>query len=104
MYSPIHDFPRIGACRLPNHLIRSCQHIGRNREADLLGGLQIDHQLKLHRLLDRKIGGLGTFENLVDEYGGASERIKNVRTIGNEAAGIHKRSVSIHSWKSTLYR
>jgi hypothetical protein len=33
-----------------DHLIRSGQHVGRNREADLLGGFQIDDELKLRRL------------------------------------------------------
>jgi hypothetical protein len=34
------------------------QHIRWNREADLVGGFQIDHQLKLGRLFDRKISGV----------------------------------------------
>ena len=33
--------------------IRPRQHTRRNREADLFGGFQIDHQLELGRLLDR---------------------------------------------------
>jgi hypothetical protein len=32
----------------------------------LLRRFEIDHQLKLHRLLDRQIGGLGALEDLVD--------------------------------------
>ena len=39
--------------RLSNHLIRPCQHIRWNRQANLLCGLQIDHKLKLGRLFDR---------------------------------------------------
>jgi hypothetical protein len=35
-----------------DYLIRSYEHIRRNRQTDLLGGFQVDHQLKLHRLLD----------------------------------------------------
>ena len=35
-----------------NHLIRSHQHIRRDRQADLLSGFQIDDELKLHWLLD----------------------------------------------------
>src|SRR5262245_5755045 len=31
-----------------DHLIRPCQHIGRNRKADLLGGLQIDDELEFY--------------------------------------------------------
>ena len=47
------------------------QHLRRNRQADLLGGFQIDDQLELRRLLDGQIGGLGAFQNLVDEVSGA---------------------------------
>ena len=36
-----------------------------DRQSDPLSGLQVDHQLKLRRLLDRKIGRLGSFEDLV---------------------------------------
>ena len=35
-----------------DHLIRSRQHVRRNRQADLLGGFQIDDELKLRRLLE----------------------------------------------------
>src|SRR5262249_22268517 len=52
------------ALPLPNHLIRSRQYIRRNCQADLLGGLEIDHELELHRLLHGEIGGLGSFQDL----------------------------------------
>jgi len=44
---------------LLDHFIRPRQHIRRNRQADLVGGFQINDQLKLYRLLNRKISGLG---------------------------------------------
>src|SRR5215471_5525975 len=44
-----------------NNLIRSRQHVRRNRQADLFGGFKIDHKLKLHWLLHREIGWLSTF-------------------------------------------
>src|ERR1041384_7009894 len=50
-----------------DHPVRPCQHVGRNREADLLRGFQIDHQLELRRLLDRKVGGLGRSEEHTSE-------------------------------------
>src|SRR5215467_5999260 len=49
-----------------DHSIRSHQHIGRDRQADLLGRFEIDHQFEFRRLLDWQIGGLGAFQNLVD--------------------------------------
>jgi hypothetical protein len=46
--------------------IRPRQHVRWNRQTDLLGGFQIDHELEFRRLLDRKISGLCAFENLID--------------------------------------
>ena len=46
--------------------IRPRQHVRRNRQTDLLGRLEIDDQLELHRLLYRKIGRFGAFYNFVD--------------------------------------
>ena len=58
-----------------DHLVRSHQHVRRNRQADLLGGFQIDDELKLRRLLDRKVGGLGALEDLIHVSGGASVQV-----------------------------
>src|SRR5215813_1599361 len=44
-----------------NNLIRSRQHVRRNREADLLRRLEVNDQLELCRLLHREIGWLSTF-------------------------------------------
>jgi hypothetical protein len=58
--------------RLLDHLVRSRQHIWRNRQADLLGGFEIDHKLKFGRLFDGNVGWLSTLENLVHLAGGAA--------------------------------
>ena len=39
---------------------------GRHGEAECFGCLEIDHQLEFGRLLNRQIGRLGAFENLID--------------------------------------
>ena len=52
------------------------QHVRRNRQADLLGGFQIDDELELLRLLDWKIRGLGAFEDLVHVGGGTTIQVK----------------------------
>jgi hypothetical protein len=46
---------------LLNHLIRSREHIRWNRQADLLGGFQIDYELKLGWLLYRQVCGFRAF-------------------------------------------
>ena len=50
---------------LLNDFIRSCQHIRRDRQADLLGGFQIDNKLELGRLFDRYVGWLTSFQDAV---------------------------------------
>ena len=51
---------------LLDHSVRSRQHIRRNRQADLLGRLEIDHELEFRGLFDRNVGWLGAFQNLVN--------------------------------------
>ena len=56
---------------LLDDFIRPRQHVRRNRQADLLGRLEIDHELKLRRLLHWQIGGLGALQDSVHEIGDA---------------------------------
>ena len=39
---------------------------GRDSEAERLGGLEVDNETEPRRLLDGKVGWLGTFENFVN--------------------------------------
>jgi len=48
-----------------NYFIRPHQHIRRNRQADLLGSFEIDHEFKLRRLFHGMICGLCAFWNFV---------------------------------------
>ena len=50
--------------------VRPHEHVGRNREADLLCSLQVDDQLELHWLLRGEISGLPTLQDLVYIDGG----------------------------------
>jgi hypothetical protein len=44
---------------LLNHPVGSLQHGGRDRQADLFGGFQIDEEFKLRGLRDRKLSRFG---------------------------------------------
>ena len=48
------------------HSVRSRQDIGWNREANLLGGLQINHQLEFRWLLDRNVRGARPFKDFLN--------------------------------------
>ena len=79
-----------------DHPISSRQHIRRNRQADLLRRLQVDDELELCRLLDRKISGLGAFENLVDKNGYALVAFRAVGSIGHQTAIDNEISLSVN--------
>jgi hypothetical protein len=54
------------AAWLFDHPIRLHQHPLRNGHTDFVGGFEIDYEIEFLRLLNRQIGWLCTFENLVD--------------------------------------
>src|SRR5215813_11097237 len=55
----------------PDHLICLEKELRRKREAQRLGGLEIDDELKPHRLLHWQVGRRGTTQNFVDVGGNA---------------------------------
>ena len=58
-----------------NDLVRSRQHIRRDRQADLLRRFEIDDELEFVRLLHRQISRLGAFQNFVDVGGSAPVQV-----------------------------
>src|SRR5215831_12417580 len=104
MYSAIHDFPHIAACRLSNDFIRSRQHIRRDRQADLLRRLEVDDQLELCRLLDWQVRGLCAFQDLVDKNSSAPERVDIVWAIGHKPPSLYAFTLSKHCWQAVLCR
>jgi hypothetical protein len=55
-----------GHCASFDHLVGCLQEGFRDCEAERFGGLEIDYQLILRRLLEREIGSLFTAQNAVD--------------------------------------
>src|SRR5258707_15544723 len=71
-----------------DHLIRPLQERRWNRQAEGLGGLEVDDQLELRRLLDGQVAGFCTLENPVHVHSSAPIHINSVRAIGHEAPAI----------------
>src|SRR4030095_294209 len=90
--------------RLFDYFIRPRQHIWRNRETNLLRCFQIDDELELLRLLHRQVGGLSTFQNLVDVESGAPKHLCKARAVKHEATSIHKFSPAVYRREPVLCR
>src|SRR5262249_47401856 len=71
-----------------DHLVGEREQLGRNVEAQHLGGLEIDDQLELGRLLDGEVGGLGAFQYLVHVLRSASIDLPAFRSVGHQSAGL----------------
>jgi len=52
--------------RLFDHLVGQREQLVRNLEAKWLGGLEVDGQFELRRLLNGKIGRLGPLQDAID--------------------------------------
>src|ERR1700675_2359422 len=87
-----------------DHLIRALQERRGDREAERLGGLEIDDQLELLRLFDWKVGGLGALEDLVNVGGGAAEQLKQDDRVRYETASDHVTLESVHCGQTALRR
>ncbi len=74
---------------LPDHSIRSHQHIRWNRQADLLRRFQVDNELELDRLLNGQVGGFPAFQNLVHIRSGAPVQVRIVHAVGHKPTGFH---------------
>src|SRR5437868_14102948 len=59
-------------------------------QAERLGGLQVDDQLEFGWLLDRQIGRLRAFQDLVDIASRAAEHVVKVLAVRHQTAGSRK--------------
>src|SRR5262245_2027050 len=80
-------------------LIRPGQERRWDRQTEGLGGLEVDDELELGRLLDGEVARLSTFEDLVDVASGAPKQIGDIRAVGHQALGFDKLPQLIHRWE-----
>jgi len=65
---------RVGRARLLDDLVGSSQDRLRDRQAERLGGLEVDDELKPCGLFHREVGGRSALKDLVDVGRGAPTR------------------------------
>jgi hypothetical protein len=87
-----------------DHLVRAQQQRLRDGEAELLRGLEVDHQLVLDRRLHRKVAWLRTLEDEIDINRRAPKIIGQVNSVGQEAAEFSEETVRIDGRKMVASR
>src|SRR5207247_9675913 len=80
-----------------NHLVGNSKHAWGNRQAERLGGLEVDDELELAGLLHWQIRRLGTFQYFVHITGSTPIQVRIVRSVGHLATGRSMLSEPIHS-------
>src|SRR6516164_3086766 len=69
-------------------LVGAAEEGKRNRQAEGFCGLQIDYQLELRRLLDRKVGRFDALQDLVDVVSRKPVHVGDTRPIGHQSASF----------------
>src|SRR5258706_2977613 len=75
---------------LLDHLVGASKQWQGNRDAERLGGLEVDDQLDFYHLLDRQIGRPGTLEYTADEHADLMIRIGKVGAVAHKTASFDK--------------
>src|SRR5262249_29963655 len=98
------SWPRCSNTGLLDDPICLVEQRRRNRESKRLGGLHVDDQLEFRGLLDREVGRLGTFKNLVNIHGGAPAQVGNVHAVKHKPPGFYKIALVVHDGEPLLFR
>src|ERR1700730_300275 len=77
---------------LLDNLVGAGEQRRRHREAERPGGLQIDDELELDRLLHRQVGWFLALEDAADVNASLANCISNARSVAHQPAGFGKRA------------
>src|SRR6516162_6686559 len=84
-----------------NHLVGAQQERLRDRQAERLGGGQVDDEIELGGLLDRDVTRLRSAQNLVNIISGAPELLRKAWPIGHETSPFNVFTSAVHRRQSS---
>src|SRR4029077_3996740 len=85
-----------------DYLVSACQQCRRHRNTQCMGGLEIDHQLELGRLLDRNLRRLCALQNLLHDEAHVLIQGGSLIAIRHQATGFGKRANVGCGWQTVL--
>src|SRR5207249_9593141 len=88
------SWPRWSSMVLFDDSVRPSEDGLRNRQPQGLGGLQVDDQVELRRLLDREVCWIGALENLVDVDRCPAAGVSEARGVVHESACFRPSALS----------
>ena len=91
-----------GVSSLLEHPVRANLQRLRYRYTNPLRRLHVDHELELRRLLDGKVPGVRSPEDLSDIPRGITAQLLDAGTVGQEPADLRKRAVCAHGRQSSF--
>ena len=89
---------------LLDDFVRSRQHIRRNREPQIVSGLEVDDQIVSYRLIDGQVGGIGTLQNLVHIVGCAAGQVCYIYRKAHQPTCLDEVGSVVHRWQPVLSR
>src|SRR5215831_5908739 len=84
-----------------DHLVGEQQERLRDRQAERLGGGQVDDEIELGGLLDRDVTRLRPAENLVNIISGAPELLRKAWPIGHKTSPFNVFTSAVHRRQSS---
>ena len=78
-----------------DHLVGTDEERLRDCESERFGGPEVNHQLELGRLFDRKVGGFRAPEDAIHIIGTAAEQTLIIRSIGQKPTHIDEFPVGV---------
>src|SRR6266545_181523 len=87
-----------------DHLIGALQERGRDRQAEGLGGLEVDYEFERDGLLDGKIRGFRALQYLMDVGSGPSMLVGETRSISHDASRLGCLPVRRDGGQTMLHR